>query len=243
MNRRSFLQMVSAALAASTLGVRGLTQQPDAINWNLLTDWDVRYDLTSPWSVEGTIYATDTRKIIALPGEFSGKGDAKVPNVGKLPWNEFDAGGWQPLGRPVLERYGTDDETWTLCLQCFGIGRTGDVRRCDKCNGYLDVWYDDTAGTSRGGCHKCHEGWVGGVECLRCHGTRHETEGPPLSETIHGYPFCPAQMQMLRTLGELDIRVIDESELPLRKHGNSGGVLLFRGAGGVRGLLMGLRHV
>ena len=233
MNRRSFLQSMSAAFGALALGVRPSFASPSRINYSLFTDKYVRrYDLTSPWSDRGVIAVTDAKILITHPGEWSGEASAKVPDIWKLWWGEFDATGWCPL-RTVRAKQNQQNST-SGCPQCYGTGRIGPhVRQCD-CDP-LAEYTDHSKGYPRilDGCPQCQpSGWIGGVKCTACGGSGWLEGDERFVEQFQGVKFNPHYIARVRTLGEVDCRVIHG----VRDTENASDldVLLFRGADGLR---------
>lgn len=220
--RRSFLQSMAAAFSATALGVRMSPAQPAAIRYELFTDtsaWVRRHQICEPFSLDGAVYATDARVLITHPGEWSGSGNAKVPDVGKLWWDEFDKPGWKELPEQRLELTTHDS---SLCHLCMGLGRVGD--------GVHRVLCRDEDGDPEWA-------WAGGAKCHQCNGTGWEEEYPHV-DRIDGAAFSPGYMNRLRTLGGLDYRILSlGDDRRVHPRGNAE-VLLVRGDGGVRGMLM-----
>jgi len=233
MNRRSFLQSLTVAFSAVATGTRlSLKDEPPAIDYSLFTMDEHHLGLWSalvnPFSVDGSVYATDSRVLIRHPGEWSGDDAGRLPDVSKLWWEEFDEPGWHPLGVPVHVSHsrGADCPTCrgkgfvgpeSMCLACKGIGGTLDeegdfYRECPNCN-------EGVVGLAR-----CPAGCVGGVVKYR--------------ERIGSGLFCPDYMARLRTLGDIEVRTIDVAKGT--KVYSGGTVLLVRGPREVRGLLCGM---
>lgn len=129
-SRRSFLQAAAAAFSGVALGRLGETTapEPQPIDYSRFCDHDGdswRYDLAAPFSQNGMIVATDSKILISHPGELSGGGTARVPDVGKLWWGEFDARGWVELPPPRIEE--TRDH-WSRCVHCLGA----DCSHCEE---------------------------------------------------------------------------------------------------------------
>lgn len=233
MNRRNFLQSVSAAMSAVALGV---TFKPVAtkIRYDLFTDTSsAKWDLSLPFGLGDNVYATDARVVVCHPGDVDmTDGTRRVPAADRLQWDEFEAGGWKPLGQSTYchqsQNYGS------YCVECLGLGRTGpNVRRCPDCDGDSE-WFNDD-GKMHDGCEKCRCCWIGGPICGKCKGEGYLTEN--IAESIGGFNFSPAMVGRIRTLGELDVKVI---ESPANYHWTASGLMLFRGDHGIRGMLMGL---
>jgi hypothetical protein len=230
MNRRAFLQSMSAAFSAMALGVRpAFAQSPPRINYDLFCDsaLSYRYDMMQPWSHEGIIAASDAKILIVHPGEWSGDGSARVPDLTKLWWDEFDAPGWKELPRQQLE---TVDATSLMCPACMGTGRLGDgIHR-------VDIKDEDG--------DPCM-GWVGGRACSQCGGCGWDDFQH--REILGDGHFCPGYMNRIRTLGGVDYRVatvdyrvatVDYRVATVaRLPTYTGSILLFRGDGGVKGML------
>jgi hypothetical protein len=219
MNRRSFLQSMSVAFSAVAFGVRpNFAQTPLKIRYELFADTQCfRYDLDQPFSLDGAIYATDSRFLITHPGEWTGMESGKVPNVARLWWGEFDKPGWKDLPAQKLEL--RSDHLESLCHRCMGTGRVGDgVHRVPDKDQDGDAYWR-WAGGER--CPFCDHGWDRDV-------CNHERIGPAV--------FCPGRMNRLRTLGHLDYRVIMVDPCDLRPNG-LGHVLLVRGDNGLKGML------
>lgn len=230
--RRSFLQSMAAALSVAVIGTKpnlSAIERP-AIDYSLFTDGETaRYDLSSPWSIDGAVYATNSRILVTHPGEWSGDGKARVPNVGGLPWDEFDACGWSPLGK--LNR--VEASGCGQCVACRGVGVIGsNLSECDECLGSGTFYPPNYEWTGRSRpCRKCVYGYLGGVKCGACDNGRVD-----FVEELHGFEYDPLYIAAIRTLGPVDVRAIEDTD----KYGRRGGMLLFRGAGDVRGMLMGM---
>lgn len=231
--RRSFMQSMAAALSVAVIGVKPnlSTFERPAIDYSLFTDKETaRYDLTSPWSIDGNIYATNSRIIVTHPGEWSGDGKARVPNVGVLPWREFDSLGWSPLGKAkCVEAIGCGQ-----CAICRGVGVLGsNLIECDECQGSGTFYPDNYEWTGRSRpCPKCVYGYIGGVKCSAC-----DQGYTDFVEEIGGYNFDPLWIFAIRTLGPVDIHILGDIESPYER---VGGMLFFRGDGDVRGMLMSM---
>lgn len=230
MNRRTFLQSMSAAFCSSVLaGTVDCRHERHSIDYSQFVDedqlWSRRYDLSHPFSVDGSIYATDGRVVITHPGEWRGTSEGRVPDVTQLWWDEFDRSGWKPLGRPHNERH-PDGASCPICRGKWLIGPTATCKRCDGLG-----WMLQDFGRAVTDCD-CYEGKVG-VKCpAGC-----DRGLVDYREQIDGCGFCPDYMARLRTLGDLEYRRIDVD------HGvipSLVGLLLVRAAGNVRGILCGM---
>lgn len=254
MNRRSFLQAMSAAFGSACLGSSLIQRehQPLPIRYDLFCDPEfVRYSLGRPFAVEGSVCATNGHILILhgdngsltqdLPGRF--------PNIRKLDWSPFDKPGWKPLPKP--QWYNAVPKWGAECPECLATGRIGDdVRRCEVCHGNSDNWGTLPDGTN--GCPKCHYGWVGGTACHRCKPERDVDGdvtvgicyGNRVWELIDGAPFAGSKLNRIRTLSDVEY-LYDPDFESLDKRGP--GVLAFRfnagPAGEGRGLVMGLTNV
>lgn len=221
MNRRSFLQSMTAAFAMATTGLA--IRNPKPIRYELFTmPYASRYDLKTPFSIGGNVYASDSRVLIAHAGDI-GDTDQKrrVPDLSHLKWGEFESGGFRSLGAPNLVR---GPHASAGCPECYGLGRVGDgVTQCPCL-----VIGDD------GRCIRCEDSeWIGGRACSVCE------RGEITDGSVEGVGcgrFSPAYMSRLRTLGELDVKVITDKDA----NGDLANILLFRGEHGVRGMLMSL---
>ena len=224
MNRRSFLQSIGAAMSAVALGARFTPDSP-SIDYRLFTGGDGRYDLSSPFSVGGTVYATDGKVLVAHSGNVvSDAADRRVPDVSKLWWDEFDSGGFSHL-RPIREKYPAQAE----CEACFGVGRTGNFVECQCFH----------ADPETGVCLDCKDsGFRGGIECPVCDGTSCVQED--YCYEIDGEPFAPHMLARIKTLGDLEVKVLHEYPEYSTGHRQRHGIALFRGDHGIRGMLMGM---
>lgn len=222
MNRRTFLQSLGAAMATASMGVKFTPASP-SIDYRLFTTVDsVRYDLSSPFSIGSTVYATDASVLIAHPGAIADvDSDRCVPKLSGLDWHEFDTGGFRPLH---LVRNPTEV---LPCEACFGIGRTGNYRACN---------HEHIA--DNGVCYDCRDhGYCGGDVCSVCSGAVWVSD---YMYKVNGLDFAPEMIARIKTLGDLDVKVLrKEDEWSIRKGHH--GICLFRGANGVRGMLMGLQ--
>lgn len=222
--RRSFLQSMSAAFSAAVIGIRPAFAEPPKINYSLFCDnWlgSSRYDIADPFSIDGGIYATDSRVLITHPGEWSGNATGSLPNVGKLQWDEFNKPGWKELPSQKLE---LQDDPWHYggqCHHCMATGRVG--------NGITRVIGQDEDGDAE-------YQWAGGQVCGYCNGTGMDDSYRHL-EPLGSALFAPGYTNRLRTLGGLDCRVI-ECEAGKFCGGGMAHILLVRGDHGVRGMLM-----
>lgn len=235
--RRSFLQSVAAALSVAVVGVKpnlSAIERP-VIDYSLFADNDgdvFRYDVRSPFNIDGSIYATDCRIIVSHPGEWTGEEKARVPNIGSLQWSEFDSPGWSSLGTPKL----TESQDAGTCAVCRGRGvlpvKPSSLSECDECQGsgtYYPPSFDIT-GISRP-CPKCVSGYRGGVKCSACNSGYVD-----FLERVGNWDFNPKYMASVRSLGAVDVRVIDAETFLEHPYG----MLLFRGAGDVRGMLVSM---
>jgi len=224
---------MSAAFAATSLGVTFKTLKP-LIRYDLFTDpWTTRFDLNAPFGIDDMIYATDCKILISHPGrDDRGTEDRRVPKVGNLPWNEFDSSGWKPLGSPdLVVRTDHYRDNGHCCSVCFGLGRVGsNVVRCPDCHGRSE-WVDEDANEVFDGCEKCRVGYVGGPICTHCE--RGWVNGPTIEERIIGSPrrFGTGMMARIRTLGDLEYRVVEGEGA-----NDETSLLLFRGDHGIRGI-------
>lgn len=230
--RRSFLQSMAAAMSVAVVGVHRSAAEPSppVIDYSLFTDRETtRYDLSAPWSKDGAIYATNSRILVTHPGEWNGDGTGRVPNVGVLPWGEFDARGWSPLGKTKR----VEADGCGYCFVCRGVGVLGsNLTECGECFGTGEDYPEnyEWTGCSRP-CSKCVLGYLGGVKCAACENGRVD-----YVEELGGYEYDPLWIAAIRTLGPVDVHAIEDTD----KYGRVCGMLLFRGAGGVRGMLMGM---
>ncbi len=235
MNRRTFMQSLTAAFSVA---MTGINFQPvkRVINYDLFTDpHTTRYSLGQPFGIDGTVYATDARVLIAHAGELEAIGeDRRLPNLSTLEWSEFEQGGFKSLWPANYQHYknAKPRNLITACPDCMATGKIGNVRRC-SC-GPESEWidYGATDGPEvRDGCEVCRTGWLGDRECKRCEFGWIETEA--FRESVCGMSFCPSLMSRVRTLGNLDVKVIESRN-------TYGPMLLFRGENNLRGMLMGL---
>lgn len=221
-SRRSFMQSMSAAMAAVVVGRLPASEARTVIDYSRFCDYEtVRYNLESPWSHDGVTYASDSRILISHAGEFSGTGEGRFPDVGSLAWDSLDCRGWKPF--PMIQR--RIDEagkrhTERRCPECRGLGRIGpDVRECLKCDGLYDEYegpdglpggsYLDLNGrrhTVNNLCPHCTTGSTGGILCGYCDGTG---ESFMACEQVGGLLFDGWYADSIRTLPEPEYRVIE----------------------------------
>ena len=234
MNRRSFLQSLSAAFAVSMTGIHFRPVQR-IINYDLFTcRYTTRYDFAEPFGLDGTVYATDARVLIAHAGELQASDDQRrLPKLSHLEWDEFDSPGFKSLGAPVYRQYRESKFTrGTSCPDCMGTGKIGNVRRC-SCPPYSE-WIDEDVVDGPQvieGCEICRGGWLGDRSCQRCKQGFIHVES--FREIVNDMPFAPSLMARVRTLGSLDVKVVN-SEM------HDGPMMLFRGENNLRGMLMGM---
>lgn len=232
LSRRSFMQSIGSMMAAMTLGVRGGVTKKPTVNFDLFTDTIecARYNLQHPWSVNGIIAATDARILVTTPGELSGDADARVPDLGKLCWSEFDTGGFRPfIGGHRVKCRRVYTATW--CGTCGGIGQVGGViRKCRTCGG---DWDADGIGPE---CPDCFKGFVGGTKCPDCKGGKFQDDDQAYDIRVGDSRFCAGYIARIKTIGDVDVKVVPVGPL----NNQDGDILLFRGDNGVRGMLMGL---
>lgn len=220
---------MAAAFATSVSATILPSGRPDrVIDYSLFVN-DVpgrKYDLRHPFAVRGAIYATDSRILVRHPGELTGISTALIPDVEKLWWREFDRSGWKRLGSP---RYAHGKDNYEdNCPVCRGYGIVGERTRCLNCDGD-EYWWDRDFIKS---CGKCVDGWTG----KRCEAGC-QNGSINYVENLAGFTFGADYMNRLRTLGELDYRIINV-ESGIEPHG--GHVLLVRGVEGIRGMLCGI---
>lgn len=219
--RRSFLQSMSAAMSAVAFGARMPSAiEPPKIRYDLFAETWIggKWDIHEPFSLDGSIYATDSRVLITHPGEWSGGATGRVPAVHHLWWGEFDRPGWKQLPEQRLELRHPHMES--QCVHCMATGRVGEgVHRALSTDEDGDDVYR----------------WVGGTKCGYCNGTGWD-ESFSHHERLGNGVFAPGYMQRLRTLGGLDYRVIECGP----RYCKESYVLLVRGDGGIKGMLMGI---
>lgn len=119
----------------------------------------------------------------------------------------------------------------------MGRGRVGVAVKCVLCNGLESEWVDAND-VLRDGCQKCENGWVGGVKCTDCRGSGWMVEGPV--ENVLGGKFSPGVLNRLRTLGNLDVKLLGDPQYRHRDGGVGGPVLAFRGDHGIKGFMVGV---
>lgn len=249
MNRRTFLQAMSAAFGSACLGTSLIhSEQVSPIRYDLFCDPEThRYNLGQPFTFGESVCATDCRALILHSNRdgFIQDIEGRFPAVHKLDWTVFDKRGWKPLGSPQF--YNAVPEYGAECPECLATGRIGhNVRRCAVCGGENKNWGMLPDGTI--GCPECHYGWVGGVACHRCRPERDSDgdvvvgfcDGPRVWEFIDGAPFAVSRVNRVRTLGDVEYLLDPDWDNGHRENG----VMAFRfnagAAGEGRGLLMGL---
>lgn len=246
------MQSVAAAMTATVLGRLPQANASTAIDYSRFADFEAnRYDLDTPWSLDGITYATDSRILISHAGEFTGTGEGKFPNVGTLEWDALECRGWKPF--PMQQR--RIDDTGlrpypARCPECRGRGRIGsDVAECSKCHGCYDE-YDGPGGLPNGSyvdlrgvkhtinslCPHCTQGATGGILCGHCKGTG---ESFIAAERVGGLKIDGWYADSIRTLPDPEYRVIEHNHL-----GDTVRILGLRfGAENGRGFLMPLAEI
>lgn len=246
MQRRTFIKSIAAAFGTMAVGKLPAMPAERRINYDrFCTNTSIRYDLDSPWSQNGTVYASDYQILITHPGEFTGDGSARVPDLSKLWWGEFDSRGWREWpDQQVLVAHPDGMQRW--CPKCHGKGRLGSgVRECPKCHGDFDEYFgDDAVGDAFyydiGGvkhnvphhCPTCRTGHVGGLLCGTCKGDGHTVES---LEIVGGQYLSGWYCDSIRQLGGADYRVLEDAD---DNRGGTFDVVAFRFADGGRGFVM-----
>jgi len=143
MNRRSFMQSVAAAMAATGIGHTPKVSYAE-IDYSKFCGWSYRLDTKTPFSIGERLFATDCRILITHP--FAGVVDNEqrtIPPADRLAWDEFDRARWKPLpdlGQAIIlepeqrvpcycmwelnEVTGREEDKtpWELCEDCGGTG-------------------------------------------------------------------------------------------------------------------------
>lgn len=230
-SRRSFLQAAAAAFSAVALGRLGTPSAPGPrpIDYSRFLmradDWWKVYELSAPFSQGELVCATDSRILLTHPGELSGAGSARVPDISKLNWSEFDSRGWREL--PQVGRIDRFTDVSSECVYCLGSGIHGESSECGGCYGsgdfLTDSGYDD--------CPRCNGRGELGTPCVPCGGTGYT----PTAEHLHGERFSVFYLDALRRLGPIETRLIQG--VRSAEHGETP-ALIFRGEQGIRGFLM-----
>lgn len=234
-SRRSFLQTAAAAFAGVALGRLGSPSAPGPrpIDYTRFVEREAydgaRYQLAAPFSHGDMICATDCRILLTHQGELSGDGSARVPDVSRLNWSEFDSRGWREL--PRVGRVARFTDVSSRCVHCLGTGFLGESSECGECYGAGDVptklgdyvvnFWD---------CPRCNGRGKLGTTCVPCGGTGYTLT----AEQLYGERFCVFYLDALRRLGPIETRLIQGAK---SSHGESA-ALIFRGEHGVRGFLM-----
>ena len=206
--RRGFCAALAAAFAAPMLApyVR-ITKD---IPWHLFTDLEIiRYDLSSPWVAHGMKVASNGRMLVSVPStESGGSSEARVPNIGVLPWKAFDSSGWRPAselqtGRPF--------DAPSLCPTCGGTSRIGSTHQVEEEFTVRDGpnSYKDFGGVFKGGskCGDCSDGLA---------------DAP--SVVAGDSEYDPGYVARLHMLGDFDWRV--DNQILLTRFGDGGKGLL-----------------
>lgn len=245
-SRRSFVQSLAAAMATPTIGLAFTPTKPQ-IRWDLFTD-DIamRWDLSAPWVVNNSTFATDGRALISAIGCDGDTGEGrKVPSLHMLPWDDFDKAEWK--SSRSLNRVATNSEDM-VCTDCFGFGVIGARTKC-KCGDmvvdedgkpvlnhkewiFSDVDAEDF-GFDEPICRRCQNtGYIGNI-CQRCKGSGYVSDDVYRWQ-LDGMTFCPGLLGKFQTLGDFDCLLttqsVDRKEQPL---------MLIRFDGGC-GMLMGM---
>lgn len=241
MKRRSFLASL-AAMTGFASGMRLGYVADDAVRYDLFLGNDGRYSLAFPFSLDGHVYATDSRILIRHADTVDRlANDGSLPPVSSLWWDAFEQGGWKRIERPKV-RLVSDADT-TLCLTCMGTGRSGSgVHRCSVCKADDDNWGLLADGTI--GCSECHYGWCGGDRCPDCK-LEVDCDGAvsvgwadrlAMVEFFDGGSFDAAMMQRVRTLpGEIEFKRLP----PVPRYRELADVVAFRWGNTGQGFLMG----
>lgn len=238
MTRRSFIESVAAMVAASAVGKSVVLPKQPAIDYSLFCDkiGIGRYDLLTPFDLQGVRYASDARVLVCHESDgHSTDGDRPVPDVTKLWWDEFETRGWQRLPDScVYNARGTGDDE---CETCYGTGRLGSgIVVCPICNGEewcISVRTDSMSKEFKLEQHPdCVSGWIGGVKCETCNGKGYHGKVGTLS-LVQGRVFSTGYLNKIRTLGEVETKIIDAPK-------KSAGVMVFRFGESGRGFLMGI---
>jgi hypothetical protein len=234
MTRRSFIESVAAMVAASAIGKSVVLPKQPTIDYSLFCDPypGCRYDLTTPFDLRGLRYASDARVLVCHESDgLSVDGDRPVPDVSALWWGEFESRGWQRLPDSCIHNVAPKyDEN---CETCYGKGRIGSgVVLCPACEG--EDWCKDIRieGVNAEQHPDCASGWIGGAKCETCNGSGHHRNVGTMS-LVQGRIFGTGYLNKLRTLGEVETRIIDAPQ-------KDAGVMVFRFGDSGRGFLMGI---
>lgn len=233
MDRRSFLRLSAAAVAAAGENLSWIWNKPE-FKFDLRqfcddSDIPARFDLNSPFEQRGWTYATDARICVRTqlqPADDAGKA-LRLPKADSLCWEELDAaGGWKPW--PKMDYVAAPDDDHK-CFACHGKGRVGlDVKRCPICDGDSPFYAEqmgklcECSKKLRTGRYEL--GFIGGTICGYCEG-----EGVTRKPTLQ--PFGSGKIllsgsydQKIRSLGEAEYRIVVS--------GKAGEMVGFRFAGG-----------
>lgn len=221
MQRRTFMQALSAAFAIPTVGF-GFTPAKPTIRWDLWTDEiATRYDLATPWACNESTFATCGRALICAPGcDGELAGERRVPNLDLLPWDDFDNAGW----RSSRELVRVPAKGEMVCPHCFGYGVIGKRTMCD-CD---DIVWDGISDEPSIVCPKCNDNCWLGEKCPHCkNGYICEA---PYKLRLDNKHFCAGLFAKFQTLGDFDCLITEQAKQTC---------MLIRFNGG-RGMLMGL---
>jgi len=194
MQRRSFIQALGAAFAAPSVGLAFTPSKP-TIRWDLWTDpITARYDLSSPWVLNNSTFATDGRALICAPGcEGQAAGERRVPGLHTLPWDDFDKAGWRSSSDLVR----VPARAEMTCPHCFGYGVVGQRTLCD-CD---DIIWNGIDIEPEGTCPKCKDtGWIG-TSCPHCVDEMDHWYQDSTATLFHGN-----SLDVLRTLPDCSVQ-------------------------------------
>lgn len=239
MKRRSFLASL-AAMTGFASGARLGLVASEPVRYDLFLGEDCRYKLAFPFSLDGHVYATDSRVLIRHACAVDhAVNETGLPPVNDLWWDAFDEGGWSRIKTPKLRSVSHE----TCCVTCMGTGRVGIVvYRCPVCKADSENWGLLANGTI--GCPECHYGWCGGEQCPDC---RVDVDGDgdvvvgrsdksAMIEEIDGGTFDAALVQRVRTLpGDIEFKRLE----PVQRYKTKSDVLAFRWGNSGQGFLMG----
>lgn len=252
MQRRTFMQSLATAFATPAIGLAFRPSKP-TIRWDLFTDEIAcRYDLSAPWVVGDSTFATDGRALISAKGCDGETGEnRRIPSLHGLPWDDFDGTGWKSSRE--LIRVATAEREMK-CPECYGFGVIGQRTKCscDESTVFIEVdgktvfnradWLieqledDPDFFESDPICRKCRNSGYAGTHCARCKGDGY-VKDDIYRWQLDGKTFCPGLLARFQTLGDFDCLVThqltyDRTESPL---------MLIRFNGGV-GMLMGMKR-
>jgi hypothetical protein len=208
------------ALTAAVAGFRP-NQQQTTIDLSVFCDVEAgsRYDLTKPFSISRSVYATDGRILVCQSTllEHSGEDERLVPDFDKLLWSRFDK-----------------ETNWKKYPKFNSVEHHTECSECPECeNGLVDpvpcCLHKNTAtfDSELHWCNRCAD-YYGcyGKPCDRCKGQGYLAEAVAVDErrialhydkkirTLPGLEYLPTPAERHNTIGM--------DAIPFRFHGGKG---------------------